>query len=65
EQISLVLEELANQPEELKAEQLMRLKRRVDALDLVDFAVYEAANGMTNRQVLAEVALVLEELTNL
>lgn len=66
EEIGLVLEELANVPTDVRAQELTRLKRRVEILDLVDFASREAEmlRG-ANAIVMQEVCLVLEELTNL
>ena len=66
EEISLVLEEIANLPPEVDAEQAARLQRRVEALDLVDFAAHEAEKTRgANQAVMNEVCLVLEEVANL
>jgi hypothetical protein len=66
EEISLVLEELANYPARLRSAQLAGLRARIEALDLVDFALAQAekAQGDT-RQDLLRVAAALEEVTNL
>jgi hypothetical protein len=66
EEISLVLEELANMPKDVTAGQTARLQRRIEALDLVDFSAGEADRLQgANRTLMAEVCQVLEELTNL
>jgi hypothetical protein len=66
EEVSLVLEELANLPRGVRSEQTARLQRRVQALDLVDFCADEAQKQRgANRTVMEEVGLVLEDLTNL
>jgi hypothetical protein len=66
EEIGLVLEELVNLPKDADMQQVVRLQRRVQALDLVDFAAHEADRAPAgNRAVLNEVCLVLEELVNL
>ena len=66
EEISLVLEELANMPKDVDAEQLARLGRRVEGLDLVDFAAGEAEKLRgANRVIMGEVCYVLEGLANL
>ncbi len=66
EEISLVLEELANAPKDVRAAEFMRLGRRVEGLDLVDFAAGEAERLRgANRSVMGEVCYALEELANL
>jgi len=66
EEVGLILEELANMPAGVQAEQTARIQRRVQALDLIDFCAHEAEEQRgANRTVMEEVCLVLEELTNL
>jgi len=66
EEVGLVLEELANMPRRVEIEQIARIQRRVQALDLIDFCAHEAEKQRgANRSVMEEVCLVLEELANL
>lgn len=66
EEIGLVLEQLANEPDDVRATDLRRLQPRIEGLDLIDFAAGEAEKLRgANRAVMADVCLVLEELANL
>jgi hypothetical protein len=66
EQVSLVLEELSNAPPKTRRENVAHLARRVRGLDLVDFAQERSEKALgRDREVLEQVALVLEEISNL
>jgi hypothetical protein len=65
-QVSLVLDEVANLPEDTTAEQLEPLQRRVESLDLPTFVAQEAEEARgADRLVLEQAGLILQEIVNL